>query len=686
MMKRIALAKALQTPERTAIWALLVIGLAVFLNSLAGSFVFDDTAFLNSDYLDIRSGSWLVSPAESPMKGRPLAGLTFVVNYALCGERPVGYHLFNMLVHLACSVALFGVVRRTLMSWASGSPGVPGVECNEPPACSVLGARYARPEAPKEPAPGRSDAYYNSSLATTGVAFAVALLWMVHPLQTECVNYISQRTESMAGLFILLSLYCAIRAMHAEQPSRWTLLAGVASWLGVMSKEVAAVGPVLIVLHDLTFAGSSAKATIRQRWPLYVAVFSSWIPLAALMCLLPRTATVGANADVSMLQYGLNQSVLIVEYLRLACWPDTLLIDYGKPWDVSLLEAFPCLVAVAGLLALTLAVYPRLPAAGYLGAWVFLLLAPTSSFVPINTEVGAERRMYLPLAAIIVLAVLGVRALAVRCCVWVEGWRRLGTTHRSSLSVRSGWSRVIEPAEQTRWGLAVVDPRHQPDQKTSGTRTSNVIWQAVVLQGVLLGFAATALSARTIDRNSDYANPLKLWTQAVEELPRNRRAWVNLAGEFRRVAPKTAALVSEEIIRRWPAEAPTYYEVAMYHRYEGNFDKAIQYFRRVAELDPDCLEAQRRLVWLLAACEDDAVRDGKAALRIARELCEQRPDSAEMRDALALAQAECGDFSEACQSLQDAIARAREEGSETLALEQRLEVFGQELPFRFGVR
>lgn len=462
-MKRIILATASRTPERAAVWALLLIGVAVFLNSLAGTFVFDDTAFLNDEYLDIASVDWLISPAESPMKGRPLAGLSFVANYAAGGDRPVGYHLVNMLLHVTCAIALFAVVRQTLLSSTEGS----------------INKAVGRLTGVEQPAP-ISPSPVNASRPATGLAFAVALLWMVHPLQTECVNYISQRTESMAGLFILLSLYCAIRARGGKDRTRWTLLAGLTSWLGVMSKEVAAVGPVLIVLHDLTFGGSSLRATLRQRWPLYTAIFSSWLPLAGLMYFLPRTTTVGTSVDTSVLQYALNQSVLLVQYLRLAFWPDTLLIDYGKPWDVSLLEAIPCVVAVISLLALTLAVYRRRPAVGYLGAWAFLLLAPTSSFIPINTEVGAERRMYLPLAAIVVLTVLAIRAVALHFCVWAERWRRAGKT--------------------------------------------NVRWWAAVVQSVLLVCAATALSARTIDRNADYANPLKLWTQAVEELPRNRRS------------------------------------------------------------------------------------------------------------------------------------------------------------------
>src|SRR5437870_844801 len=97
--------------------------------------------------------------------------------------------------------------------------------------------------------------------------------------------------------------------------------------------------------------------------------------------------------------------MMIVRYLRLAFWPRGLVLDYGEPLHVTFGDVAPDAIAVAALLAATIVALVRNPPVGFLGAWFFLTLAPTSSIMPISTEVGAERRMYLPLMAIVVLVV-----------------------------------------------------------------------------------------------------------------------------------------------------------------------------------------------------------------------------------------------------------------------------------------
>ena len=91
---------------------------------------------------------------------------------------------------------------------------------------------------------------------------------------------------------------------------------------------------------------------------------------------------------------------MIVRYLRLAIVPRGLVLDYGEPLPLTLSGVAPYAAAVTALLAATIIALVRRPVVGFLGAWFFLTLAPTSSIVPISTEVGSERRMYLPLMAL----------------------------------------------------------------------------------------------------------------------------------------------------------------------------------------------------------------------------------------------------------------------------------------------
>jgi tetratricopeptide (TPR) repeat protein len=122
----------------------------------------------------------------------------------------------------------------------------------------------------------------------------------------------------------------------------------------------------------------------------------------------PRLNSIGFSSGVSPWIYLLNQSRMITRYLALTVWPRHLVANYGHPQALALADVMPQMMFIAALLALTAIAWQRRPALGFLGVWFFLTLAITSSVLPIATEAGAERRMYLPLMALIVLAVVGV--------------------------------------------------------------------------------------------------------------------------------------------------------------------------------------------------------------------------------------------------------------------------------------
>jgi len=372
---------ALNTWRAALILAAIV---AAYANSLEGPFVLDDQASVvqNGDIRDLGRLDRVLQPQpDSPVAGRPLVNLSFALDFAIGGLDVTGYHVVNVAWHVACAWLLFAVVRRTLE--------LPRVR-----------ARVAVPPA--------------------DVALAAALLWAVHPLTSEVVDYITQRTESMMAFFALLTLYAALRA-HDAARRRWTALAVLACLAGTVCKETIAVVPLLVVLHDRVFAFESWGEAVRARGRLYLGLAASWLVLAGLVSSGPRAAVSGSDAGVPVWTYLLNQAVVIVDYVRLTAWPSNLVVFYGWPEMLSLGDVLPQVVVVVALLALTGVALVKAPYVGYLGAWVFVTLAPTSSFVPIATEVGAERRMYLPLMALAVLAAVAVHALAAR----VPGPRRL---------------------------------------------------------------------------------------------------------------------------------------------------------------------------------------------------------------------------------------------------------------------
>jgi tetratricopeptide (TPR) repeat protein len=351
--------------------ALLIVlaGFLAYSNSLFGPMVFDDRLSIVEN-VGIRSwshpGSLLIAPRELPTAGRPLVNLSFAINYAAGGLDVFGYHVANLMLHLATALLIMGVVRRTL-------------------ALPTLNGRL--------------------SSRSSDLAFAIALLWAVHPLTTDAVTYLTQRTEVMSGLCYLGALYAAIRAAESGS-ALWSAAAVIVCAAGMACKESMASAPVMIAVYDRIFLFSSWKEAGRRRQGLYAGLAGSWLILAALLWSGPRIHSAGFLSGVSPWNYLLDQSVMISRYLRLAIWPSGLVLTYGWPFPVTLSDVLPYAMLILSLIAVTVFALFRNPRWGFLGVWFFATLAPTSSIVPIATEVGAERRMYLPLVAIVTCVVL----------------------------------------------------------------------------------------------------------------------------------------------------------------------------------------------------------------------------------------------------------------------------------------
>jgi len=337
--------------------------LIAYANSLSNPFIFDDEATVveNAGIRSLSPSVALFPHREAPTAGRPVVNASFAINYALDGLDPVGYRVANIVIHLACGLLLFGIARRTL----------------ELPAI---------PAWPRE--------------RSLDLACAIALLWLVHPLSSEAVDYITQRTESMMALCYLATLYCAIRG--------WTTASIACCALGMASKESMVTAPLIVVLYDRVFRYDSFARAWRERRLLYGGLAATWVLLALILRSGPRVHSAGFSAGVSPWTYLLNQAVMIVRYLWLAIWPRPLVLMYGPPQALSLTDVLPQAMLVLALLAATAVALVKRPQLGFLGLWFFLTLAPTSTIVPIATEAGAERRMYLPLIALVAAAAIAI--------------------------------------------------------------------------------------------------------------------------------------------------------------------------------------------------------------------------------------------------------------------------------------
>ena len=398
-----------QTPLVAAL-VLAAGALAAYHNSFAVPFVFDDELAIVANPSLRNLWASLVPPPDLtglPISGRPLVNFSFGVSYAMSGDAVWSYHVVNLLVHLAAGLALFGVVRRTL---------------ERPTIAAKFGAHAFE------------------------IALLVAALWTLHPLQTESVTYISQRAEALLGFFYLGSLWCFIRATEPGASPKWGWAAGAACALGMATKEVMVSAPLFAAIYARAFLAESWRDVwIRFRKPL-LQLASTWLLLAWFVVQEggARGVSAGFGLGVSAWTYLLTQCDAIVLYLKLSLWPHPLVLDYStglvrSAGDVWWQGSFLVVIFAATLWALG-----RRPALGCLGAWFFLILAPSSSVVPLVGQTMAEHRMYLPLAAVVVLAVIsafilfqrkGLAALALAAVVLGFATERRNADYASAISI-----------------------------------------------------------------------------------------------------------------------------------------------------------------------------------------------------------------------------------------------------------
>ncbi len=469
-------------------WVLVVAGVALYLNALSAPFVFDDLPQIVEDE-SIRDAR-----APPDVRGgatRPVAKLPFAPNPAVGGLDVRGFRLANVVIHVLAALALYGIVRRTLVT-------------------TRFRDRFRA--------------------AAPWMGFAAALLWLAHPLQTASVTYVYQRCESLMGLFFLLTLYCTIRSADGTRRSLWTAAAVASAALGLGTKEVMVAAPLVVLLYDRTFLAGSFRLALRTRPILYGSLAVLWAVLAFVVVddLFREGATAGFGTEsVGALGYAMTQPEVIVHYLRLSFWPTDLCLDYGWP----VVESFGDIVAPLGFLATLLAgtiwAAWRNSWLGFVGAWFFLILAPTSSFLPIN-DLAFEHRMYLPLAALAVVTVAAGH--------WLIAWAFRG-------------SRPL--------ALAAV------------------------------GVLACALAWGTVDRNRVYESRVGLWEDAVDRSPGNPRGLFKLGVSHEAKGRLGDAIASyrQALVLR-PEYVPALTNLGNAHLMRGETDRAIVYLRRVAELEP----------------------------------------------------------------------------------------------------
>lgn len=555
------------------------IGVAVTLvygPGVRAAFVHDDGASIQTNYSIVRLWPLFGSPGplnpnkDLPTSGRPLVNLTFALNYHFGQFNPVGYHVFNYAVHVLNATLLWAIVRRVL----------------------------------------RLD-YFNAEFDRQAdwLAFAIALVWALHPLQTQSVEYITQRSELMLSLCYLGTMYASLRYLTttmSRQRSLWLIVTTLSCVAGMACKEVMATAPLMVALLDCTLIAGSWRRAIQHNWPLYVALSASWLLLLALNIGGPRAASAGFQDELPAHVWWLTQCKVLWIYVKLAFWPSPLLMHYELPRLETFGAAWRWVLPVAAVMVTTLVLLCRKRATGFLGAWFFLILAPTL-VVPIVTEVAAERRMYLPLAAIVTFVTIGAFTLAERIA------RRVDRTLPADARVRRAATIIVAAAAVLAAICGVASAR-----RVKVYLDAIALWQGT-LDAQPDNIAALSSLAELLQRQGRGAEGMELMQKALALEP-NSYLTQTLAGSMLLSRGQHAEAIEHfrKAVELNPNSNSAKNNLAFALHVAGQTQQAIEVYNAVLDLDPNYVEAHFNLATALAnqGKFDDAFTHYAAAVRL----------------------------------------------------------------------
>lgn len=550
--------------------------LLVYSQVLRSPFVLDDRMYiLEND--EIRSLSAFWPPAGT----RYIAYLSFALNFSLGGFDPFGYHLVNVIVHAINSVLVFALVsltfRTPLMSDATGGRG--GL------------------------------AFYAGALS--------ALLFALHPVQTEAVTYVTQRFASLAAFFYLLSLVTFIRWRLSASRSWKSLsifaLSVVSAVAAQKTKEISFTLPFVIVLYDFAFFNSQERLRARL---LRLAPFVLAALVIPLEMLAPaagsgidekiRLAQLDELLTLSRYDYLMTQFRVVSTYIRLLFLP----IDQNLLYDFRLSKGFfePMVAAsfvfLAAIFFSALYLFFRsrkhrnpyglLASAGVL--WFFMALSVESSVVPIR-DVIFEHRLYLPLA--------GASAAASGSLLFIFEYAR-----------RKGWGRARHAAT-----LAVIVITASLG---AATYARNLVWKDPLslyqdIVGKSPGRATVHFDLGKIYRDAGRGDDaVREYRKAIELDPDYAEPHTNLGNLF--ISNNLADPAIQEYtaaLRIDPADNIARYNLGLVLSARSRNEEAIEQFIEVIRLDPGHAEAYNSIgnIYFTARMLDKAGQAYMAALK-----------------------------------------------------------------------
>ena len=542
-------------PKTCASLGLVCLIVSVYANALDNEFVFDDFLVVTDNpYVRKPIHEWPEFFTLTPGKQvyRPLRTLSYAIDYQLGGNGPFFYHVSNIVYHWLAACLVFAVSRRLLSPAAFGTS---------------IGVLSARPE------------------WRDWIAFGTALIWALHPIQTDAVTYISGRRDILAGLFFLIGSYAFLRLRALEQPDQimrwvWAGTALSAFFIGALAKEVVFIFPAVFFAYDWCREYASETSlwqNVRHTSVLHRWLYLPFLPVGILGAVYysPYISNITGWHGGGPLATWSTVPRIWLHYVQLLVYPYTLNADYWRAFPISpnfwhAPALFALVLIILLLSSIVWAVRRGQRLVAFSAAWFFITLLPMSHIIP-HKEMVAEHYLYIPSVGFAVLVGLGLAELTHR-------WRQLGI----------GLGLILLLAYSARTVVRNQDWQDELSlwQKTVQTELSSarVYHNLAVVLHTEKGQLAEAeqFYYRAIEREPGYAAPHSGLAELYLDQMRYDEALIE--------AQKGAELSHRRVWSQWIL-GRVYYQ-------HGDFDKALAQFVKVADLDQDFRPAYQYAIQL----------------------------------------------------------------------------------------
>jgi Flp pilus assembly protein TadD len=512
---------------------------------------------------------------ESPIANRPVANISFALNYYFHGYNLVGFHVANLLIHLASGIFLYAFVKATLQT-------------------PTLRTRYA---------------------VSGWIPFFTAFIWLVHPLQTQSVTYLVQRMNSLAAMFYVLSMLLYVKfRLSTGNRAKWPYLGGciLAGVLAFGTKEISATLPGFVLLYEWYFFQGLSRQWVRRR-VLILAGLGVFIIFISLLYFgddpLARILNSYHNRDFTLAQRVLTQFRVVILYISLLLWPQPqrLSLDHDMGLSYSLTNPLTTLVSMTVIIALIFAALllaKRQPLISFCILWYFGNLIIESSVI--GLELVFEHRNYLPSMLAVLLAVTLVFRYLKPAWVGVVALCFVGTVFTVWTFERNKvWSNEISLYQDC---IAKAPGKARPyNNLGAALMRGGELAQAIEQFQQALEIKPDYVDAHynlgyALSRQGNLEAGIHHFAQTLRLDPNNLKALNNMG-----VALSLQGLFGQAVnyfeaaLKQSPEDAGLHYNLGISLKNAGRLDDAANHFARVLALNPRHGQAHYHLGLLLQA-------------------------------------------------------------------------------------